>query len=120
MSDSDRVDGAKIFIYGQIGQDLKERDAERLLAIIQSKPEYYLGQIANNEIDVIITKLLEDGELTPELENLIISLNTNDALFREVARMLRESEDMLSIGSASIGELDKNDAILDLFKGEKK
>lgn len=118
MGESDRIDGAKIFLYGQIGESLKNRDSERLLAIIQSKPEYYLGQIANKEIEAVILQIIEDEGLTPETEDLIEAINQNDAIFREVSRLLRESQDMLSLGSASVGELDKSEAIWDLLKGE--
>lgn len=111
----DRTDRAKVFIWGEIGELLKEKDRDRLLAVIQSRPEYYLGQKASRDIDEIIIDLLASGDITPELEARIIEINELDSIFRETAKLLRESDDMLSIGSMALGELDKSEAIMRLF-----
>lgn len=119
----ERVEKATIFIFGQLGEKLRELDDERLLAILQAKPDYFLGQKASQEIDELLDKLLADELTDEELDralDLAIIINERDSIYREVARFMHDSDDMLSVGSMTLGELASSDAVLELFEKERK
>ena len=117
---TDKQDLANIFIWGNVGEKLKGLDAERLMAIAQSDPNYYLSVIANDELDDMIRVLVEKGELTDDIEKAIRHTNKMDNIFREIAEFLHESEDMLSTGSFIVGEVEEKTALLRLIKGTDK
>ena len=116
MQDS-KIDEAKIFIWGQLGERLKGKDAERLLAIAQENPDYFLSVLANEDLADIVAKYHELGkEMTPELLKLVKDMNRNDATFREIAEFMNQSGDMLSTGSAALGEIETINKALWLIK----
>lgn len=114
---SSRIEASKILVWGHIGQELKELDPERVLAIAQQNPNYYLALLSNKEIQSIITEIYESGKgLTEEHKKLIRAWNKNQAVFIEVAKFLHATEDMLSTGSFLTGELEGEQAILRLLE----
>lgn len=109
---SDAIERGKIFVWGQFGQELKEKDPERLWAIAQQNPEYFLAVISNAEIETIIKDILDSGELTKETMELIMTSNKLDDIFRQISIFMKESPDMLSIGSFLTGETEEKKAFL--------
>lgn len=117
-SSSDKVEAGKIFVWGQAGQILKDLDEKRMLAIAQHNPNYYLSLMANSEIKDIIKAIMDkDFDLPDNIKKDIINLNEKDCIFREVAKFLREAEDMLSTGSFLTGEMDEKTALMRLRYG---
>lgn len=111
MADPTQIDASKIFIYGQIGDSLQKRDKERLLGVLQHNPDYFLSLLANQDISGLLDLFREaDYKITPELKKLIYQINSNDAIFREIARFMQDSGDMLSSGSMVLGEVDKTES----------
>lgn len=118
MMQGDRIEAGKILVWGHIGQELKDLDPQRVLAIAQDDPKYFLSLIANDEIDDII-KIVWDEGLTPEAETLILESNKLQAIFEEVASFLHGAEDMLSTGSFLTGELKSEQALLRLIEEDR-
>lgn len=118
-SPSSRIEASKILVWGHLGEELKKLDPERVLAIAQQDPKYFLSLIANEEIEGFIEALIEKGEgLTPELEEFITACNKNQAIFIEVAKFLHATEDMLSTGSFLTGQIAGDSAIMRLLEGD--
>jgi hypothetical protein len=113
--DSSKIEASKILVWGHIGQDLKDLDPERVLAVAQKDPRYFLSLIANGEIAGFIDYVFEHG-LTKDLEKFIEASNKKQAIFIEVAEFLQDSGDMLSTGSFLTGELESEKAILRLME----
>jgi hypothetical protein len=113
--DSSRIEASKILVWGHIGQELKDLDPERVLAIAQQDPKYFLSLIANGEIETFIDSVIESG-LTEEIERFITDCNKKQAIFIEVAEFLHSSEDMLSTGSFLTGQIESEKAILRLME----
>lgn len=113
------IDAAKIFIWGAIGDELKNLDKKRMMALLQQSPEYHLAVLANIDVDVIIRKLIaiegDNPELTEEIEELIYQLNYRDNIFAEATAFLHIMGDMLSTGSFITGEFEQKQAILKLM-----
>lgn len=134
----DRVEASLVLVWGQLGNRLQRRDAERLLAAAQADPDYFLAVVANREHMAIIElmrlpdyvknpKYVAGGSEPEYLTNPLKDINTvkaairavseNDNLFREVAEFLHASQDMLSTGSFLTGELKNQHAKLLLTGG---
>ena len=113
------TDGAKILVWGAVGDLLKSLDKQRMLALVQHDPDFYLSVIANMETDTLIDKILqlsEDGEETDgdfkEIEKMVYKINKLDTIFAEATEFLHESGDMLATGSFITGEFEQKKAIL--------
>lgn len=115
--DSDRIEASRIFIFGQIGQKLKELDDRRLLAIAHERPHRYLSTLANEDIEALVSDLMESGELDLEA---IGEINELDNTFREIAKFLHESDDMLSTGSFILGQIENESAHLKINQIQKR
>ena len=111
---NDRIDASKIFIWGQIGQSLKDMDEQRILAIAQKNYGYHLGILSNREILLLIDEM-KSGIEYQELKDKFTAINITDNIFREIAKFLHhEPRDLLSIGSFVTGEVESKTALLDL------
>jgi PIN domain nuclease of toxin-antitoxin system len=116
------VEGAKILVWGAVGDELKNLDKKRMLAIIQDDPDFYLSVISNMETDILIEKLLKLSEDTGEfmngeilgkdIEKFIYDINKLDVIFSEATKFLHDSNDMLATGSFVTGEFEQKQAIL--------
>lgn len=110
------LEGAKILVWGAVGDKLKTLDKNRMLALIQEDPDYYLSVITNMEMDEVIKALLSlegtDEEIPDSLEALIYKMNKLDTIFIEATKFLHESGDMLATGSFITGEFEQKKAIL--------
>lgn len=111
------IDGAKILVWGAVGDKLKSLDKNRMLALIQDDPDYFLSVIANIEVDELIAKLISLGEdCTDEefktIKAFIRRINKLDAVFMEATKFLHDSGDMLATGSFITGEFEQKRAIL--------
>jgi len=99
-SNSDR---GNIFVWGHFGKKLQKLDSERYFAITQNSPHEFLSRIYNNRMEQIINEMkLETLFDDMEKENYL------DNLFRQVSAFMRGNSDMVSIGSALTGELEKS------------
>lgn len=112
---SDNIDGAKIFIWAQIGEKLREIDETRILCVAESNPHYTLSALANDEILNAIA-LLNNGDIDAEtMIELLNETNLRDELFRQISKFLQtEPRDLLSVGSFVAGETKSKTAFLDL------
>lgn len=115
--DSDRIEASRIFIFGQIGQQLKEMDERRLIAIAHNKPHRHLSTIANEDIEELIATLFNSDELDFEA---LAEINELDNNFREIAKFLHDSDDMLSTGSFILGQLENESAHLKIQNIQKR
>lgn len=119
------VEGARLLVFGAIGDKLKSLDSKRVLAIIQQNPDYYLCSIGNIETELMIDELVKWAQEIPDdadpsvLENLPKSLGTqirkvieHDALFAEIAEFLHTSGDILAAGSFVTGEFQQKQGVL--------
>lgn len=135
----DKTDAGLILVWGQTGQKLTARDSERILAIAQKDPDYFLAIKANKEHMAIVDMLKEPEYIenpdydekdiskkyikNPEfnfnsVKVSIVKVSENDNLFREVADFLHDADDMLSTGSFLTGELKNKHAKLLLTGGD--
>ena len=111
---NDNIDGGKIFVWGQIGEMLKELDKKRLISIAEKNSNYTYSRMANDEI-LDLVRRMKAGESFDKIKPDIDELNELDNIFREIAEFLHEKpHDMLSIGSFITGELESKKAFLDL------
>jgi hypothetical protein len=112
------IDGAKILVWGAVGDKLKVLDKNRMLALIQDDPDFYLAVIANMEADTLIEMLLkiqsddEDLNVLKDIEEYVYKINKLDAVFSEATEFLHDSGDMLATGSFITGEFEQKYAIL--------
>lgn len=104
-SNSANADRGIIFVWGHFGKKLQKLDSERYLAISQNSPEYHLSRIYNNNVEKIIDEI-GNGNIDKIFEKMEYE-NYLDNLFRQVSRFLRGGGDMVSIGSALTGEVEK-------------
>ena len=112
-------DNGKIFVWGQVGQALKDIDEKRMLAIGQKCPNYSLSIQANEKI-LSVVKEMKNGKTFDEIKSEIDKLNYLDDLFRQVVNFLHEKpHDLISIGSFITGELESKTGLLDLSGDEK-
>ena len=118
MSESDAVKKSKIFVYGQIGKDLKEEDEERVLACLEANPNTTLFNIARKRIQAIRDRLRQAhdksnpagvSQARDDLEAEIKRCNK----FREIARWMHNEMDELSMGSTILGEVSNPEAEMD-------
>ena len=119
---SDQVERSVNFVWGNVGKDLQELDKNRMLAIAQQNPEKHLSIQANIEILELIKELSKEVdklELPNDIKKEILRINKADNTFREVAKLLRYKSDMLSIGSAITGQIEKRQAFLRTNYGEE-
>ena len=96
-------ENASIFVWGHFGKKLQKLDSERYFAISQNSPHEFLSRIYNRNMEKIIDKMDLDS-LFDDIENE----NYLDNLFRQVSAFLRGNSDMVSIGSALTGQLEKS------------
>lgn len=125
---SDAIDQAKITVFGMLGEDLKEMDNERLIAIVNENPDLLLFMIANVEIEDIFNfiesnkdRLTEKNRenLIKEVKKRIMEANKKHIIFKQVANFLnQENRDYLAIGGLTVGRDTKHDIAV-LF-GEKR
>jgi hypothetical protein len=107
-------DNGKIFVWGQVGQQLKEIDEKRMLAIGQKDSNYSLSIQANEKILAMVREM-KQGKTFDDIKSDIDKLNYLDDLFRQVVEFLHEKpHDLISIGSFITGELESKSALLDL------
>ena len=110
------TEGAKILVWGAVGDKLKKIDPKRMLALIQQDPNYFLSVIGNIETDELIAKILEwantKKEWPKEIDDLVYQINKLDSLFLETSKFLHESQDILATGSFVTGEFEQKKAIL--------
>lgn len=107
---SDQVDKSINFVWGNVGKDLQKLDKDRMLCIAQQNPEKHLAIQSNLEIFELLKKLtveIDKLEIPIEAQKEILRINKADNTFREVAKFLRYKSDMLSIGSAITGQIEK-------------
>lgn len=114
---SDRTEAALVLVWGQMGKKLQNLDAERMLAVAQDNPNYFLAVTANNEHLAIIRamkdpKYQDSPKFREKVKAAIRDVSAHDNLFREVTEFLHDSEDMLSTGSFLTGELKNRHASL--------
>jgi len=116
------IDGAKILVWGAIGDELKKLDSKRMMALLQQNPKFHLSVLANMDTEKLIQKLIElyvdedtDAELTEEIEEMIYQINYLDNVFFEATEFLHNMGDMLSTGSFMTGEFEQKQAILKLM-----
>lgn len=96
-------DKGNIFVWGHFGKKLQKLDSDRYFAITQNSPHEFLSRIYNKRIEAIIDKM-DLETLFDDMENE----NYLDNLFRQVSAFMRGNSDMVSIGSALTGELEKS------------
>ena len=110
------TEGAKILVWGAVGDKLKKIDPKRMLALIQEDPDFFLSVIGNMETDELIEKLIiwanTEEEWPKELDELIYQINKLDTIFLETTKFLHESQDILATGSFVTGEFEQKQAIL--------
>ncbi len=113
------IEGAKILVFGAVGDKLKKIDPKRMMALIQSDPDYFLCVIGNTQTDDIIDTIKEwianTDDTTPlpkNIEDEIIKINNLDNIFTEATKFLHESNDILATGSFVTGEFEQKQAIL--------
>lgn len=111
------IEGAKILVWGAVGDKLKTLDKQRMLALIQDNPDYFLSVIANIEVDKIVRMLMKladdcSDEEFKVIKSMIKKVNQLDAVFFEATKFLHESGDMLATGSFITGEFEEKRAIL--------
>lgn len=106
------MDGAKILVFGAVGDKLKKIDPKRMMALIQQDPSFFLNVIANIEADEIIELILGADDITENIEKAIIQSNKLHTIFTEAADYLHEANDTLATGSFVAGEFEQKKAIL--------
>lgn len=108
---TDSSDASINFVWGYVGKKLQKLDTERMLCLAQQNPDYHLSILTNIELDTIIKELFSGKKdipnLNAEIQKKILKLNKVDNTFREIARFMRYKQDMLSIGSAITGQIDR-------------
>ncbi len=112
-SNSDAVRKSKIFVWGQIGEMLKEMDPERVLAILQSNPNTSLYNLFRERLRPLLKKLHDnEGNAAiqePLLEELKAQVDGANN-FREISKYMHDKLDDLSIGSSVLGETQNPEA----------
>lgn len=114
MVSTSEIEKSKIFIWGDIGQDIKDLDKLRMMAIAHDNPSFHLSCIANRELFDILDKMDKEQEITPDIMKDIKRTNELDNSFREIAEFLHESDDMLSTGSFIVGQKGLKSGIMDI------
>ena len=108
---TDKSDASINFVWGHVGKKLQKLDPERMLCLTQQNPDLKLSVLTNIEIDELIKELFSDKRDIPnfnlEIKKKILKLNNVDNTFRETSRFLRYKQDMLSIGSAITGQIER-------------
>lgn len=118
MGQSGGTEGAKILVFGAVGDKLKKLDPDRMMAVIQSDPDYFLAILGNMEsikaIDAIIEWANSDNtdDLPDTIKKEIFKTTKHDSLFKEIAQYLNDSNDILATGSFVTGEFEQKQAIL--------
>lgn len=124
-SSNQGVEGARLLVFGAIGDKLKSLDSKRIMAIIQDNPDYYLCSIGNIETEQMIQDLLkwareepkdtesvEFEDLPTPLKSQIRKVIEHDDLFAEIANLLNKSGDILAAGSFVTGEFQQKQGVL--------
>jgi len=112
------IEGAKILVFGAVGDKLKKLDPERMMSVIQSNPDYFLSVIGNMESIEMIDKILkwahnkESVNIPKDIQEAIFKTTKHDSLFKETSDFLHESNDILATGSFVTGEFEQKQAIL--------
>lgn len=108
---TDKSDASINFVWGHVGKKLQKLDSERMLCLTQQNPDLKLSVLTNIEIGELIKELFSDDRNIPnfnlDIKKKILNLNNVDNTFRETAKFLRYKQDMLSIGSAITGQIDR-------------
>lgn len=113
---TDRIQASNIFIWGDIGEDIKKKDEKRMLSVAHQDPDYNLSLIANQEIKVIMKALKDNkGKLDDKTTKLILKSNELDNEFREISKFFKYNPDMLSIGSFITGHKSKQGGVADIL-----
>lgn len=121
MADQTQIEASKIFVWGQIGEELKKLDKDRMLCLAQKNPHYALSVKANQELAVIIEEILNaetdsDGRISAEAKKKIMDMVENhndlDTIFRQINRYFQTYPDILSTGSMIMGETEQKKAWL--------
>jgi len=100
------MDRGNIFVWAHFGKKLQKLDKDRYLAISQNSADRYLSRIYNKNIEKIIMNMTDNN--IDETIDLIEIENNLDNLFRQVALYMRGTGDLVSVGSALTGELERN------------
>ena len=118
------TEGAKILVWGAVGDKLKKIDPKRMLALIQQDPDYFLSVIGNIETDELIEKIIKwantEDEWPKEIDELVYQINKLDTLFLETTKFLHDSHDILATGSFVTGEFEQKRAIMKTLGMVKK
>ena len=96
-------ENATIFVWGHFGKKLQKLDKDRYFAISQNSPHEFLSRIYNNNME----KIIDEMNLKTIFDD-IEHENYLDNLFRQVSAFMRGNSDMVSIGSALTGQLEKS------------
>lgn len=108
---SDKSDASINFVWGHVGKKLQKLDSERMLCLTQQNPDLKLSVLTNIELDDLIKEIFVDNKdiaiLNKEIKKKILHINNVDNTFRETSKFLRHKEDMLSIGSAITGQIER-------------
>lgn len=108
---TDKTDASINFVWGHVGKKLQKLDPERMLCLTQQNPDLKLSVLTNIELDELIKEIFSNDKDIPnfnlEIKKKILKINNVDNTFRETSRFLRYKQDMLSIGSAITGQIDR-------------
>lgn len=116
---SDAVQRSRIFIYGQIGEQLKKEDEQRVLACLEANPNRHLFQITNDRLRPLIERLKAKGKDTKgdrlkALREALVEVSKGEK-FREIAKWMHTQMDDLSMGSTILGEVRPPEADMEDF-----
>lgn len=117
---TEAMEGAKVFIWGQVGDQLKKLDPDRILAIAQHDPARHLHIQANKDIGRVMAEIMDTGTVTNKHKEALARADYLDMLFQEVADFLHKNLDPLSTGSFLVGETESKEAFLKVNYGGLK
>lgn len=114
-SNSEAVKKSIVFIWGQMGEKLKDIDQDRMIACMEKNPNITLYNIFREKIRPILNRIRDNHENSnpggvsigrDDLKNEIEKANK----FREISKFMRDELDELSMGSALLGEIKSPEA----------
>ena len=118
---NDKQNDSTNLVWSYVGEWFKRIDNERMIAIAQNNPNYFLSQFAQKEAFEIIEALENNKwEFDDNILELISESNKKDNAFRETAKYLNQSDDKLSAGSFITGNIVKTGKLGEMIIGEEK
>jgi len=118
---NDKQNDTNNLVWSYVGEWFKRLDNERMIAIAQNNPNYFMSQIAQKEAFNIIDLLKENNyQFNNKILKLISESNLKDNAFRETAKYLNQSDDKLSAGSFITGNIVKEGKLAEMIIGNKK